>query len=837
MLNISTNEFNQIPFLIKVNKKNTFNTANIFTKKQNINPNPNNLLNQSNIDFSSNLSLRNNIDYIPFNKIKSLRTKNDINNEQFDIVKFQSSCNILKQKINQLRRFSKEIESHSYDKIRNNSNYSDIKNPKKDNPENESNRNSINYTSYINKQNNINHRNAFSNLNLNYTSKKYFQNQKLFHNSFNNINEINTSNKKQYSDENINNHINSFNTNNQINNLNNVGLNNITRKNMEENNLNKKFDYDINIYNNYSRFDENERSLINNPLIINDEKDKINQNNNNLNNYQNTLNNKYFNNNIINHINHNINDEDKINQNNNNNNNLNNYQNPLYNKLFNNNILSHRRFNSYGINNFTCNNSNQIMNNSIISNNSIKSFNNENSQKMKFIQKTHETNGKAVDYFDKFFLRNRGINFIENSCNYNIVNQNDFQIQETSTISYFSIENNKNNNKEINFNINKNFNHDNNIFVPINLNNFSLNNYNKKGEKGLQNDENNFIKEKNLDEIKKANIQNIFINNKYNKKNNINDILKDSIYKRNDMMINVNNESHNNIFNTDTQGKALWDQDKENRNNNILIVTEPNNIKINSNKNKNIKNEKDDSLSKSDEEEIFQKLLEKVKQGREIPIKKQKKRTQNSNKKVHFDKNITDYIIYDLNKPATKIVIYDNKGKTKKYNPIQLNDYIETLKYSNISQYKKLKSSIINCPKINYKKIIEDSYKNFYKTNKNVNRKLKISPDYKNTRNTINLKKQINTFCNNIIKTIDPIPVRGMKLYKNKNKEKNNVFNSTNISKDKKRYILKNSCDHYNNKKNNKNKEKKYIDLKRQKAKEKILNAIEDIKKYFKEIE
>lgn len=201
MLNISTNEFNQIPTnkisLIKVNKKDNFNTSNIFTKKPNYNTNS--LINQNNIDYASDISHRSNTDYTPFNKIKSLRTKNHINNDQFDIVKFQSTCNVLKQKLNQLKNFSKELESHSYDNIRNNSNYSDIKIAKNENTKNDYIRNSLNFVSNINNQNNINYRNKFSTLNLNYTSKKYFKSQKLNQNSINNINEVNSSNKKQYS--------------------------------------------------------------------------------------------------------------------------------------------------------------------------------------------------------------------------------------------------------------------------------------------------------------------------------------------------------------------------------------------------------------------------------------------------------------------------------------------------------------------------------------------------------------------------------------------------------------------------------------------------------------
>ena len=208
-------------------------------------------------------------------------------------------------------------------------------------------------------------------------------------------------------------------------------------------------------------------------------------------------------------------------------------------------------------------------------------------------------------------------------------------------------------------------------------------------------------------------------------------------------------------------------------------------------------------------------LLEKVKKSKEISVKNEKKRIKNSNKKVHFDKNLTDYIIYDLNKPATKIVIYDNKGKTKKYIPIQLNHYIAKLKYSNISHFKKLKSNIINCPKINYKKIIEDSYKKFNKNNKNVNKKVKISPDINNTRKSLNLKKQINNLCNNIIKTIDPLSAKEKKINKNRNTEKMKVFNSTNISKEKKRLVLKNSYDRI---KINKSKEKKYYRFKRAKS-------------------
>ena len=97
--------------LIKVNKKDNFNTANIFFRKQKYRHN--NSLNQSN-DILAYISPRINTDLLVSNEIKSIKQKNNIHNNEIDIMKFQMSCNLINQKINQLRKYSKELESHSF---------------------------------------------------------------------------------------------------------------------------------------------------------------------------------------------------------------------------------------------------------------------------------------------------------------------------------------------------------------------------------------------------------------------------------------------------------------------------------------------------------------------------------------------------------------------------------------------------------------------------------------------------------------------------------------------------------------------------------------------------
>ena len=854
---INKNPNNKIS-LIKVNKKDNFNTANIFIKKKKFKQK--NIINQSN-DYSSDIYLRHNTDYMPFHKIKPIRTKSDISNEQIDIMQFQSSCNILNHKINQLRNFSKEIESYSSDNIKKNINTSNTSNTsdtfKNVNYKDVFRINNVNYLSYINNQNIINKRNKFTKLNLNYTTKKYFENQQLSRNSFNNIyninniNKANINNKKKYSYGYFNNHINNI---NKINEINHIGINNnITRK-RKENNLSHQINYDINIFNNYDRFGENERKLTSIPLNINDEKDKINLNYNNK---------------------------------------LKNHQRPIYNKLFNNNNnIYHKRVNSYGINTFNdINYINQIIN---TSNNNRNNINSENRKIIKINQ--NNKNENKIGYFDNFFLKNKSLYFIENSCNYNIVNQNsiektpitnqeNFQIQEISKLTYFTTESNKNNNtnnNEIKIIGNKNTDNGNDndkqnncnkkILIPININYFSLNtdgndnkiNNSDKNEKKIteNNLRKNYILNSNKKEdkiklnkaIKKLKIQKSILNNeiKINKNNNEDSKdSKDSLRETDDIIIDSDkgsiNSNNNDNNKNNTEGKII-SSDSENgvenehekgeesiQNNNNF--TEPRQDSLKTNKNINDNNDKEDDLSKS-EEEIFNLLLEKVKQNKELIEKNKKGKT--SKKKVYFDKNENNYILYDLNKPVTKIKIYDNKGKNIKFIPIKLNDYIDKLKYSNVSQYKKLKPNLINTPKINYKKLIENSNKNYNKSEKKVNKikKIKISPNTNsnNIRNSLKLKKHINSLCDNIIKTIDPLSAREIQF--NINKDKINFNNTNNSSSNfKKRKNIKNSYD-INKKKNDKNNEKNnIINLKRKKAKEKILNAIEDIKRYFKDID
>ena len=858
-LKILNKQCNYIPIskisLIRVNKKNNFNTANIFINK---------IKNKEKNSFNelSYISQKVNNDFVPSYRIKEAKRIIDIRNPQIDLMNLQMSCNIINHKINQLRNFSKEIDSHSYDNIKNTNNISETK--KKFNNRNEFPKKNLNlnYSTYMNNQNNLIQRNKFSNLNLNFTNKKFFNYSNLSlteENYINNINRINVEGKKKYSFTNFNNHINNI---NKINKINNIGINNNIIRKKNNNKLYLHNENDKNFFKNYieNKYNETERKIINVPDEI--KKEKIEKTS--LNTSKNT----------------------------------DNYIHPIYNKMFNKNNIVHKRFNSYGINDFYDINSKS-------QNLEVKNNINEDLNKLKYLEKKNENKNKnRVGYFDSFFLKNKSLYFIENSCNYNIVNQNsveknpksnyenNFQIQESSKLSFYTSKNDSNindDNKKNNINSKENkslYNNNNKIelnskkiFIPISSNNFCLqgeipnnfkdiNNKDKKEKVSLSNEhiEKENVVEKNekiivnnnkeirIEDNKRAGrlIRDAFkkINAKACEKGNeklkenliINDDLKDSLSERDDFLINSEKESINsNLVNKDTtEGKIISsdseqekekDQDSKKR---VLII---NNKNLNKNKIKEklkeIKKEKEDSPSKS-EEEIFNMLIEKVKQNKEISKKKEQEKKKINNRKVYFDNNKTNYILYDLNNQVTKLMIYDHKGNPKKFNPMRINDYMKKLRYSNTSKYKKLKPNLVNCPKINYKKIIENSNKILIKKNNYNNskiKKIKISP-FSKTNKKEKRKNHIYSLCDNIIKSIDPSSARQLTL---KNIKKDNfVFNNNN---------KKNNCINKNNlinsyelplKKENKN---NIIDLKRKKAKEKILNAIEDIKKYFEEID
>ena len=221
--------------------------------------------------------------------------------------------------------------------------------------------------------------------------------------------------------------------------------------------------------------------------------------------------------------------------------------------------------------------------------------------------------------------------------------------------------------------------------------------------------------------------------------------------------------------------------------------------------------------------------------------KEEQKSKSSSNlkkKKVYFDSKETNFILYDANKPAYKIEVYDNQGNKKKFIPIKINDYKKKLNNRN----KKLKSNLKNCPKINYKKIMNQSStknvstKNIKNQEKNKKfKKFEISPK---KSNSIKWKKHIHDLCDDIIKSIVPISERGNLKHNSLKKEKEKIGKKT---KDEIKYIgrnkLKNNYEGSIEKLNNNKEIKKNKEMKRKKAKEKILSAIEDIKKYFEEMD
>jgi hypothetical protein len=264
-------------------------------------------------------------------------------------MKIKMSCNILNHKINQLRNFSKEIDSHSLDNIKYNINATDNINIQN---KNEYLKRNDNYLSYMSNQQTENQSIKFNNIDMSYSSKKYYLNHKLSfndENSFNGVNKININNKKKYSFTNYNNHIDNI---NKISKINKIGINNnaVRRKNISK--TYRQNETDINLYNDIERFNETERQLKNIPVLIKNEK----------------LDNIGF---IINKKNIFDKKAQKFKQ-------------PFYNKIINNNNIFHKRFNSYGINNISGIN---YQSQNIEINQYKNSLNNENIQKIKCYEK------------------------------------------------------------------------------------------------------------------------------------------------------------------------------------------------------------------------------------------------------------------------------------------------------------------------------------------------------------------------------------------------------------------------------------------------------------------
>ena len=482
------------------------------------------------------------------------------------------SCNIINQKINQLRNFSKEIESHSYDNIKNNLSVSDNKS--------ENLNHNFNFFSYMNNQNNSFQRNKMDNPYMNLTTKKFFLNPKLFlndENSFNNEDKIYITNKKKYSLKNFN-HINNF---NEIPKINSIDISNYIARKKNMNSLLRQNETDINLINNSKTLNETKMKLISS---LKDEK-----------------------------MENNVNKKINVNKNKN-------AQYLLYNKILNkNNNIFHKRFNSHGINNFSIA-SNQSQNVDIEQ--YKKNINDDNLQKSSYFQKKNENkNRNRVGLFDKIFKKNKSEYSIENSCSYNIINQkliekpninninNKFQIQESSKITYyisnnkisnnnFKNKNNKNGNTidNKNKNENKEINH-NKLLFPIYSNNFSIKSEKKEEENvkinlegNKYNKNNNIFNVINKEEIKERQNLNIeeeknneikIIKEMNNNKNN-ND-LNISISDRDDLIINSEKESiSSNIINKkNTEGKIISsDSDpekKQNYKNNFIEMKKTNN--------------------------------------------------------------------------------------------------------------------------------------------------------------------------------------------------------------------------------------------------------------------
>ena len=911
-LKYSSKLFNKIPTtkisLIKVNKKNVFDTSNIFINKRK--------QKQKNIsNHTANLSYvpSTNSEFFSLSKINPSKKNNE---EQINIMKLQMSCNILNQKINQLRNFSREIDSYSYDKVKKNQNISNINETAQEN--NILNENGFNNTQKLNLISYYNDKkSAFSISNLknmnNTTTKKFFHYPKLSfneeislnnirirNNNKNNINKIIT-NKKKCSFTNYNNYINKINKRRRIN-------KDIIR-NKRLNPLSSENESDINSNNNFTRYYDTERKLMNFPSVLTDASSENNIKKKIDTNYHKKMQNYIY-----------------------------------YNKNFNKSEFGHKRFYSYGLNNnysdINCRsqNINLNMNKDTSNINSINMDTNTNQNRIEFKYYGNEKNRGGIGNFDNFFLKDKSLFFIENSCNYNIVNQNalgmtprvndvnrnELQIQEGSKLNYFTPKNDmKFNNKIIEKKFESNYNRYNqnssseNILVPINSINFTLNNGGKIKEikeikdnkindinnkqnnqldevnpyKGILKNDNNTeqtdkimkegknedrykyligeiqIKEENtLEELIKEENDNVI--NDMNKNKNEN--MKDSLSENNDIMIHSEKECDisNFLIKGSTQGMTqgkiiLTDSEKEkeikdHQENNEDKDNKENNERNENNENKDNKENKSQSITKnkngpqeheetptkSDEEEIFDILLERIRQNNEMSEKeKEEKKSLSSNnlkkKKVYFDSKETKFILYDINKPASKIEIYDNHGNKKKFIGIKINDYKKKLNNHN----KKLKSNLKNCPKINYKKIINES-----SSRKSSTKKMKNSKSKENTKkfkkfeispkksNSIKWKKHIHALCDDIIKSIAPISERGPLKHNSSNKEKNGSKN-----KDEIKYIgrnkIKNNYEGSLEKIKNNKEIKKDKEMQRKKAKEKILLAIEDIKKYFEEMD
>ena len=702
---------------------------------------------------------------------------------------------------------------------------------------------------------------------MNTTTKKFFHYPKLSfnedislnnirirNNNKNNINKIIT-NKKKCSFTNYNNYINKINRRRIDKNL---------IRNKKLNHLSSENESDMNSNYNYTRYYDTERKLINFPSMLNDAPSQ---------------------NNIKKRIDTNCHKK------------MQNYI--YYNKKLNKSEFFHKRFYSYGLNNnysdINCKSQHINLNiNKDPSNiNSINMDNNRNQNRIQFKYYGNEKNRCGIGNFDNFFLKDKSLFFIENSCNYNIVNQNSMdmtprvndmnrnklQIQEGSKLNYFTPKNEiKFNNKIIEKKFELNYNRYNrkssteNILVPINSVNFTLNDGNKIKE--IKDNKINNINDKQnkkLDEINKN--KNIEQNTKIKKEDNsedkyknliseikikekdtleelkiekadnINDMnmnenMKDSLSENNDIIIHSEKESDisNFLIKDTTQGRIIiTDSEKEKEikdNKENKEFKENNKNKVNKSqgitKSKNCNQVHEESPFKSDEEEIFDILLERIRQNNEMSekTKEEKKSKSSSNlkkKKVYFDSKETNFILYDANNPAYKIEVYDNQGNKKKFIPIKINDYKKKLNNRN----KKLKSNLKNCPKINYKKIINESSsrnistKNIKNQEKNKKfKKFEISPK---KSNSIKWKKHIHDLCDDIIKSIVPISERGTLKHNSIKKDKEKIGNKT---KDEIKYIgrnkLKNNYEGSIEKLNNNKEIKKNKEMKRKKAKEKI---------------
>ena len=701
-LKYSSKLFNKIPTtkisLIKVNKKNIFDTSNILINKRK--------QKQKNIsNHTANLSYApsTNTEFFSLNKINPSKKNNE---EQINIMKLQMSCNILNQKINQLRNFSREIDSYSYDKVKRNKNSTNINETAAEN--NIINEKGFNNTQKLNLFNCYNDKRSvfpISNLkNMNTTTKKFFHYPKLSfnedislnnirirNNNKNNINKIIT-NKKKCSFTNYNNYINKINRRRIDKNL---------IRNKKLNPLSSENESDMNSNNNYTKYYDTERKLINFPSMLNDT-----PNQNNINKRIDTNCHKKMQNYIY------------------------------YNKKLNKSEFFHKRFYSYGLNNnysdINCKSQHINLNiNKDSSNiNSINMDNNRNQNRIEFKYYGNEKNRCGIGNFDNFFLKDKSLFFIENSCNYNIVNQNSMditprvndmnrnklQIQEGSKLNYFTPKNEiKFNNKIIEKKFELNYNRYNqkssteNILVPINSVNFTLNDGNKIKE--IKDNKINNINDKQnkkLDEINKN--KNIEQNTKIKKEDNsedkyknliseikikekdtleelkiekadnINDMnmnenMKDSLSENNDIIIHSEKESDisNFLIKDTTQGRIIITDsekekeikdNKENKENKDNIENIENKEKKSQGitKSKNCNQVHEESPFKSDEEEIFDILLERIRQNNEMSekTKEEKKSKSSSNlkkKKVYFDSKETNFILYDINNPEYKIEV------------------------------------------------------------------------------------------------------------------------------------------------------------------------------------